>query len=79
MTAQDNDSKETLKVRIRDIVACGCCTLNEDAVEKVATFLLEGLGYTDGELATLLVENEMDSLYHYENWTYGQRKEHDPS
>jgi hypothetical protein len=77
VTAQDNNRKEALKVRIRDIVDCGCCPLNEDAVEKVATFLLDGLGYTNDELSTLDVADEIDSLYHHEIWTYGTRKEHD--
>lgn len=68
--------KGRIKDQIAFLVDCRCCPLNEDAIEKIATFLIDGLGYTDGELATGVVEEEIDSLYNYENWTYGNRKEH---
>jgi hypothetical protein len=32
---------EQVKAKIREQVACGCCVINEEAVERVATFLVE--------------------------------------
>jgi hypothetical protein len=71
---EDRMRKIALAVRIREVVECGCCPIIEDVVKKIAEYLVDGLGYTDGEMYSDEGTNQIDLLYNYEKWTYTDRR-----
>ncbi len=63
--------RKALTDRIREVVNCHCCPIDEAAIESIVAYFLDGLDYTETELTFEKIDNEADLLYNYIVFTNG--------
>ena len=62
-------SKAAVKERIKEVIDCGCCPVDQDAIDSIMEYFVSAMGYTDAEMTFERIDQEADLLYHYIAWT----------